>query len=71
MLPAVFCMGCFSIGSALSRNAVTYFVTRFLTGVFASAPITNVAAALGDIYIPKERGLAATFFSIAVVGGPR
>jgi MFS family permease len=70
MLPAVFCMGCFSIGSALSRNATTYFVTRFLTGLFASAPISNVAAALGDIYLPKDRGLAVTFFSIAVVGGP-
>jgi MFS family permease len=70
MLPAVFCMGCFTIGSALSRNATTYFVTRFLTGLFASAPVSNVAAALGDIYLPKDRGLAVTFFSIAVVGGP-
>lgn len=70
ILPAVFVLGIFSIGTATSQNAASVLITRFFAGVFASAPISNVAAALGDIYEPKVRGTAVTFYAIAVVGGP-
>lgn len=70
MLPAMFALGIFSIGTAVAKNAETIFLTRFFAGVFGSAPVSNVGAALGDLYHPKERGMAVTFYAVAVVGGP-
>lgn len=69
-MPAVFALAIFSIGTATSQSAASVFVTRFFGGVFASAPISNVAAALGDMYEPKTRGTAVTFYAVCVVGGP-
>lgn len=70
MLPAMFCLGLFSIGTATSQNAQSVFITRFFGGLFGSAPVSNVSAALGDIWAPKARGTAVTFYAVAVVGGP-
>ncbi|CAK4033850.1 MFS general substrate transporter [Lecanosticta acicola] len=70
MLPPMFCLGLWSIGTAVSQNAASVFITRFFGGVFASAPISNVSAALGDMYDPKARGIAVTFYAVMVVGGP-
>ena len=70
MEPALFCFGLFSIGTATSTNATSIIVTRFLSGVFGAAPVSNVAAALGDIWPPRARGVAVTFYAVAVVGGP-
>ena len=63
-------LGLFSIGTATSKNAASICVTRFFGGVFGSAPVSNVAGALGDIWAPKARGIAVTFYAVAVVGGP-
>ena len=68
--PATFCLGLFSIGTAVSKNATSILVTRFFAGVFGSAPVSNVSAALGDIWAPRARGTAVTFYAVAVVGGP-
>lgn len=70
MLPAMVGLGLFSIGCAVSQNAQAIFITRFFSGVFGSAPVSNVSAALGDMYEPKARGVAVTFYAVAVVGGP-
>ena len=70
MEPAMFCLGLFSIGTATSTSAASIFVTRFFGGVFGSAPVSNVSAALGDIWEPRARGIAVTFYALAVVGGP-
>lgn len=70
MLPAMTCLGFFSIGTALSRNAQSIFITRFFGGFFGSAAISNVNAALGDIWSREARGTAVTFYGICVVGGP-
>ncbi len=70
MLPPVFGLALFSIGTATSTNAASIFVTRFLAAVFGSAPQSNVSAAMGDFYGPKTRGIAMTFFAVCVVGGP-
>ncbi|KAA8644135.1 hypothetical protein EYZ11_001705 [Aspergillus tanneri] len=70
MLPPVLVLGLFSIGTAVSRNATSVFITRFLGGVFGSAPISNVSAALGDIYDPQDRGVPMAFLALCVVGGP-
>ncbi|RDI89026.1 Pre-mRNA-splicing factor [Venturia inaequalis] len=70
MLPAMVGLGLFSIGCAVSQNAQAIFITRFFSGFFGSAPVSNVSAALGDMYEPKARGVAVTFYAVAVVGGP-
>ena len=70
MEPAIFCLGLFSIGTATSTSAASILITRFFGGVFGSAPVSNVSAALGDIWAPKARGTAVTFYAVAVVGGP-
>ncbi|KAF7898455.1 hypothetical protein EAF00_004901 [Botryotinia globosa] len=70
MLPPLFCLGLFSIGTATSTNAASIFITRFFGGLFGSAPVSNVSAALGDMWSPKARGTAVTFYAVAVVGGP-
>lgn len=64
------CLGLFSIGTATSNNAQSVFITRFFGGLFGSAPVSNVSAALGDIWSPKARGTAVCFYAVAVVGGP-
>ncbi|KAK5121658.1 hypothetical protein LTR85_004830 [Meristemomyces frigidus] len=70
MLPPLVGLGLFSIGTATSKTAAAVFVTRFFGGVFGSAPVSNVSAALGDMYEPKARGVAVTFYAVCVVGGP-
>ena len=70
MLPAMFCLGLFSIGTATSPTPAAIFITRFFGGVFGSAPVSNVSAALGDIWEPKARGTAVTFYALCVTGGP-
>jgi len=70
ILPAVFMLGIFSIGTAVSRSMTSILVTRFFAGVFGSAPISNVSAALGDMYAPAARGTAVTFYAVCVCGGP-
>jgi hypothetical protein len=70
MLPATFAMGVFGIGFAVSDTAASVFVTRFFMGFFGSAPVSNVSAALGDLWVPRERGKAVVFYAVCVVGGP-
>lgn len=70
MLPAMVGLGLFSIGTAVGQNAQTIMICRFFSGVFGSAPVSNVSAALGDMWEPKARGIAVTFYAVAVVGGP-
>lgn len=70
MLPAVFVLALFSVGGAVSQTPEALFITRFFAGVFGSAPISNVPGALGDLYEPRTRGIAVTFYAIAVAGGP-
>lgn len=60
----------FSIGTAVGQNAQTILICRFFSGLFGSAPVSNVSAALGDMWAPKARGIAVTFYAVAVVGGP-
>ncbi|OJJ68102.1 hypothetical protein ASPBRDRAFT_159792 [Aspergillus brasiliensis CBS 101740] len=70
MLPALFCLGLFSIGTAASKNAASIFITRFIGGIFGSASISNASAALSDLYAPKERGIAVAFMMLCITGGP-
>lgn len=70
ILPAMYALMLFSIGTAVSQSPAAMFITRFFGGTFGSAPVSNVSAALGDIYEPKARGFAVSLYAVAVVGGP-
>ncbi|KAL4867962.1 hypothetical protein BDV12DRAFT_170372 [Aspergillus spectabilis] len=70
ILPAVFCQALFAIGTARSTNATSVFITRFFSGFFGSAPISNVTAALGDMWSRETRGIAVSLYAVAVNGGP-
>ncbi|KAF9892141.1 hypothetical protein FE257_002547 [Aspergillus nanangensis] len=69
MLPAVLMYSIFSVATATSTNATSIFLTRFFGGIFASAPISNVPASLGDIYAPSTRGTANAFVTLCISGG--
>lgn len=60
----------FSFGSATAKDIQTLEITRFFTGFFASAPVTNTGGVLGDIWAPEHRGAAIVGYALAVVGGP-
>ncbi|KAK0561841.1 hypothetical protein OC844_002990 [Tilletia horrida] len=60
----------FILGQPLARNPQTFFVTRFLSGVFASAPLTNAGGAIADIHDSVGRGPAMSLFVAAVFVGP-
>ncbi|GKZ66607.1 hypothetical protein AnigIFM50267_000472 [Aspergillus niger] len=67
---SLYILGLFSIGTAVSKNAASIFITRFIGGIFGSAPISNANAALSDVYAPKERGIAVEFMMLCITGGP-
>lgn len=58
------------IAVATAENVQTVMLCRFFAGLMASAPISNVAGSLADMYNDKSRGLAVVLYSIAVIGGP-
>lgn len=70
MLPPMFCLGLFSTGTASSTTLASILITRFFGGVFGSASVSNVSAALGDFWSREARGTAVSFYAIMVVGGP-
>ncbi|KAN0061677.1 hypothetical protein ACQY0O_005668 [Thecaphora frezii] len=60
----------FILGQALAKGPATLFVTRFLSGVFASAPLTNSGGLIADLWDPVGRGFAMAVFSASVFFGP-
>ncbi|TFK83428.1 MFS polyamine transporter [Polyporus arcularius HHB13444] len=60
----------FHLGQALAHNIATLLVTRFLTGVFACAPLTICGGVIVDIWDPINRGRATAFFSAGIFVGP-
>ncbi|EIW60614.1 MFS general substrate transporter [Trametes versicolor FP-101664 SS1] len=60
----------FHLGGALGHNTATILVTRALAGIFGSAPLTNAGGALSDMWIARERGIAAALYGTAPWMGP-
>lgn len=60
----------FSFGTATAKDLQTVLITRFFTGFFGSAPVTNTGGVLGDIWRPEQRGAAMVGYAMAVAGGP-
>ncbi|KAL3480240.1 major facilitator superfamily domain-containing protein [Aspergillus californicus] len=70
VLGPYFIAAIFSFGSATAKDLQTLMLTRFFTGFFGSAPVTNTGGVLSDIWTPEERGAAIVGYALAVVGGP-
>ncbi|PIL27281.1 MFS general substrate transporter [Ganoderma sinense ZZ0214-1] len=60
----------FHLGQTLARDMATFLVTRFITGVFASVPLTVSGGVMVDIWDPANRGIAMAIFSAGVFVGP-
>ncbi|CEJ58968.1 Putative Synaptic vesicle transporter SVOP and related transporters [Penicillium brasilianum] len=70
VLAPYFIAAIMSFGTATAKDLQTIMLTRFFTGFFGSAPVTNTGGVLGDIWSPEERGVAIVGYAMAVVGGP-
>jgi multidrug resistance protein len=62
--------GIFSFGTGAGKDIQTILITRFFTGFFGSASVTNTGGVLGDIWPATQRATAIVFYAFAVVGGP-
>ncbi|KAJ5718461.1 hypothetical protein N7488_004107 [Penicillium malachiteum] len=60
----------FSFSTATAKDTQTIMITRFFSGFFGGAPITNTGGVLADIWSPKQRGAAMVAYAMALVGGP-
>ncbi|PBK65970.1 MFS polyamine transporter [Armillaria solidipes] len=54
---------------ALAKNIQTVIIARFLQGSFSSTWTTMVGGTIADIWVPEERGLPMTVFTVAAIGG--
>ncbi|KIM95135.1 hypothetical protein OIDMADRAFT_135050 [Oidiodendron maius Zn] len=60
----------FNFLCAFANNFAALLIGRFLTGTFASAPLSNAPGVLADIWGPVERGNAMALFSMMTFVGP-
>lgn len=60
----------FNFLCAFAPNFASLLVGRFLTGTFVSAPLSNTAGVLADLWDPLQRGNAMAGFSTMVWIGP-
>jgi DHA1 family multidrug resistance protein-like MFS transporter len=60
----------FNFLCAFANNFGALLVGRFLTGTFASAPLSNSPGVLADIWDPIERGNAMAVFAMMTFVGP-
>lgn len=60
----------FLIGQPLAKNTETFAVTRFLSGLSASAPLAISAGCLVDVHSPLTRGLGISLFMASLYLGP-
>ncbi|KAF4626840.1 hypothetical protein G7Y89_g11313 [Cudoniella acicularis] len=69
VLPQYFIAACFCFGTAAAKDIQTVMITRFFTGFFGSAPVTNTGGKTPSHFL--ERKLTAILgYSMSVVGGP-
>ncbi len=69
-MPAYLIFGIFLIAVATAENIQTVMLCRFFAGLFASAPLSNAAGAMADLWNDHDRALAIVGYSVSVIGGP-
>ena len=60
----------FQIPVAVARNIETIMVCRFLSGLFASAPLAITGGAIADLWDPVQRAYALCAFAGGSFAGP-
>ncbi|KAG1734164.1 multidrug resistance protein 4 [Suillus lakei] len=60
----------FNLGCALSRNATTFIIFRFLAGFAGSAPIACGGGVVSDLFSERERASAMALYSLGPLIGP-
>ncbi|GAA6063686.1 hypothetical protein JCM10212_003353 [Sporobolomyces blumeae] len=60
----------FVLGCALSPNIGALIAFRFLSGCFASSPLTNSGGVIADLWDADRRGDALAIFSLMPFAGP-
>ncbi|KAK9452059.1 major facilitator superfamily domain-containing protein [Limtongia smithiae] len=60
----------FNIGCALAKSITMLIIFRILTGAAAASSQTVGAGAIGDIFVPTERGRANGYFYLGPLCGP-
>jgi DHA1 family multidrug resistance protein-like MFS transporter len=60
----------FILGQAVAPNMQTLLVTRFFSGFFACAPLSNSGGLIADMWDGKTRGLAMNLLSTMISIGP-
>lgn len=60
----------FNFLCAWAPNFGALLVGRFITGTFASAPLSNAPGVLADLWGPVERGNAMALFAMITFAGP-
>ncbi|PNP39175.1 hypothetical protein TGAMA5MH_08852 [Trichoderma gamsii] len=70
ILPPFFIAACFVFGTATAKDLQTVMITRFFTGLFGSAPVTNTGGVMADMWPPRDRAVAMAGYAFAVAGGP-
>lgn len=66
----MFAYSVLQLGEAVSPTMTALLIIRFLSGVFASAPLTNAGGVIADIWDALGRGPAMSIFSASVFIGP-
>ncbi|KAL2048871.1 hypothetical protein ABVK25_010877 [Lepraria finkii] len=66
----MFMFAIFTVPVAVAQNTATIFTCRFLSGVFASAPLAIAGGGLADLYDTLPRGIAVAGFASATFLGP-
>lgn len=61
---------CFVLGTALAPNIGAMLAFRFLSGCFASSPLTNSGGVIADLWDADRRGDALAIFSLMPFAGP-
>ena len=69
-LISAFLFTCFSIGTALAPNLAAYFIFRALTGFQGTSFLVVGSSAIGDIYEPRARATALSWFLSGTLVGP-
>ena len=64
------CYNIFNFLCAWAPNFGALLVGRFITGTFASAPLSNAPGVMADLWGPVERGNALAIFSMITFAGP-
>lgn len=55
---------------ATAKTPATYFILRFLSGVFGSPALATGGASVGDMFVPKKRAYAMGVWGLSAVCGP-